>query len=363
MHGFLTALFSDASTLDRLASVDIVATQNEPVASLGALPPRVSVVRRRFPARLRLTRLGSLFGYTFPTVDVAYGPFYYAFACRAQARVVTMHDLSCFDERFHPRERARKTATLLTKMAHVCEGVACSSDATLREFQTRWPHLAHKAVRIYCGVSSIGAPVSSQPRSPTHSILAVGTIEPRKNYPTLLDAFERLIHEQGDAAPMLTVVGSTGWMSESVKQRLLALKGAGRCLWLSQASDAELADAYAKAGVFTYLSWSEGFGYPPFEAAYARCPMVLSSASSVGEIWSGHARCVAPQDAAEIAAGWKWALALKDAEREVVVATQERRAREFSWCRALNEYLAMWEKLVRIHGPAAGRCKSSGGRQ
>ncbi len=350
IHGFLAALFSDPSILDRLGSVYIVATQNESVASLGSLPPCVSVVRRRFPARLRQTPFAPLFGCTFPAVDVAYGPFYYAFPCRAQARVVTMHDLSCFDDRFHPWEKARKTAALLTKMAHECEGVVCDSDATLCEFQRQWPHLAHKAVRIYLGVS----PMTTQPSKPRpvseHSILAVGTIEPRKNYPTLLDAFERLAYEQGDAAPVLTVVGSMGWMSESVEHRLLALQVAGRCRWLRDASDDQLADAYSEATVFTYLSLCEGFGYPPFEAAYARCPMVLSSASSVGEIWSDHARCVDPHDVEGIVGAWKWALALTQSQREAVVACQERRAWEFTWSRTVHAYMAIWDRLVSKDG-------------
>jgi glycosyltransferase involved in cell wall biosynthesis len=358
IHGFLTALFSDQNILDRLDHVCIVATQNESVAGLGPLPSRVSVVRRRFPGRWRQTVLARLFGYTLPDVDVAYGPFYYAFPCRAQVRVITVHDLSCFDERFHPAESARKTSALLTKMAHQCEGVVCDSDATLADFQSRWPQLAHKAVRIYLGVSDIGALRANPQPVREHSILAVGTIEPRKNYPTLLDAYDHLVHEQGGAAPMLMVVGNMGWMSERVGQRLLALQAAGRCQWLRQATDEQLADAYATAGVFTYLSWSEGFGYPPFEAAYAGCPMVLSSASSVGEIWSGHARCVAPQDVEGIAAAWKWALALKEAEREAVVAAQAARAREFTWSRAVNEYMAFWDKLVNKNGTAAGRDQS-----
>ena len=45
------------------------------------------------------------------------------------------------------------------------------------------------------------SPSNAQNGVPEHSILAVGTIEPRKNYPILIDAFERLVHEQGDAAP------------------------------------------------------------------------------------------------------------------------------------------------------------------
>ncbi|MHB1456387.1 MAG: glycosyltransferase family 4 protein [Armatimonadota bacterium] len=257
-----------------------------------------------------------------------------------------MHDLSCFDDRFHPKEKARKQALLLTKMAHDCEGIVCDSDSTLCEFQNRWPYLAHKAVRIYLGVSALDRRLSHPQTIPQRSILVVGTIEPRKNYPMLLGAFERLACELEDATPMLIVVGNTGWMSESVERRLLALQAAGRCRWLRDASDDQLAEAYSAATVFTYLSLYEGFGYPPFEAALSRCPMVLSSASSVGEIWSHHAKCVDPLNIEEIVAGWKWALSLNDAEREAVVAAQEKRAREFTWSRAMNEYLAFWNRLV-----------------
>jgi glycosyltransferase involved in cell wall biosynthesis len=366
IRGFLAALFSDTNVLEQVDHIYIVATQNESVSSLGSLPPHVSVVKRRFPTRLRQTPFARLFGYTLPAVDVAYGPFYYNFPCQAQSRVVTMHDLSCFDDRFHPAEKARKTAALLTKMAHECEGVVCISDATLFEFKTQWPHLGHKAVRIYSGVSSVGStqrPTARPVRG--HSILAVGTIEPRKNYPTLLDAFERLIRECGDTAPALTVVGSLGWMSNNVENRLRTLQAAGRCRWLRDASDDQLADAYSEATVFTYLSLYEGFGYPPFEAALARCPMVLSNASSVGEIWSHYARCVDPLDVEEIVAGWKWALGLAPMEREAVVACQERRAREFTWSRTVNEYMAFWNGLVSKHGtvPAQARFGSGEDRQ
>ena len=349
-RGFLGALIFDSSILADLGSVDIVSTQNEPVESLGLLPPNVSVVRRRFPARFRNTPFALLFGRTLPSVDVAYGPFYYTFPYRAQARVVTVHDLSCFDERFHPREKASKSVALLTKMAHECDAIVCSSDATLHEFRRRWPRWAHKALRIYCGVSVSGAPAPSKPRSPTPSILTVGTVEPRKNYTSLLDAYERLILEQGDATPVLTIVGQMGWMSEPVERRLSALQATGRCKLLRDVSDDQLTDAYCEATVFTYLSLCEGFGYPPFEAAHARCPMVLSSDSSVGEIWSGHAKCVDPIDVSGIVAGWKWALTLSDSERRAVIERQIERADEFTWKRCINHYIELYEELRQKSG-------------
>jgi len=346
IRGFLAALFTDAATLAKFDRIYIIATQNEDVECLGTLPPNVTFVKRRFPVRLRHTPLARLFASFLPSVDIAYGSFYHVFPSPARAKVITIHDLSSFNPEFHPPAKANAAARRLTRMAYACDGVVCSSDTTLRDFQSRWPELAHKAVRIYCGVST--SDVVPQPLSSARdrSILAVGTIEPRKNYPTLLDAFECLVGEQGSAAPVLTVVGNMGWMSESVGQRLAALEAAGKCRWLRAASDAELADAYARASVFTYLSLSEGFGYPPFEASVARSPMVLSKASSVGEIWAGHARCVDPLDVNAIITSWKWAMTLSAAERNAVVARQEARAREFTWRRALIEYAEFWDQLV-----------------
>ena len=361
LRGFLSALLFDPNMQELFDHVYLLVTQGESIECLGDLPPRVSVIYRRFPNRLRHTVFNRLVKYTLPAVDVAYGPFYYSFPSLARGRVVTLHDLSIFNQQFHPSIHARKQSALVTRMVHECDGVVCISNDVLCEFKSRWPHLAHKATMIYNGVSAMGIQPLNAKAVPEHSILAVGTIEPRKNYPILIDAFERLVHELGDSAPMLTVVGKMGWMSESVEQRLLALQAAGRCRWLQNASDEELNDAYGKAGVFSFLSLSEGFGYPPFEAAFARCPMVLSNASSVGEIWAGHAKCVDPHDVEEIVAAWKWALELTPPQREAVAATQERRAREFTWSRAIHEYIAFWNRLLNKDCAAAERFSATRG--
>jgi GT2 family glycosyltransferase/glycosyltransferase involved in cell wall biosynthesis len=363
IRGFLTALCSDPNLLKSFGKIYVLATQAEDVKCLGELPPCFSVVKRRFPGRLRYTPLARLFGLTLPAADIAFGPFLYSFPLRARARVITLHDLSLFNLQYHPTADALKRSAQLTKMVHECDGVVCISNAVYCEFKRRWPYLAHKAVMIYNGVSDFSTRVSAPPTVREHSILAVGTIEPRKNYPTLLDAFERLLHEQGDAAPLLTVVGNKGWLSDHVVQRLTMLEAAGRCRWLQNASDEQLRDAYGRAGVFSFLSLSEGFGYPPFEAALARCPMVLSNASSVGEIWSDYAKCVDPYDVESIVAAWKWAFVLTPPQREAVVARQERRAREFTWSRAVNEYMAFWSSLVCKDSSVSDGCIATRGME
>ena len=118
--------------------------------------------------------------------------------------------------------------------------------------------------------------------------------------------------------------------------------------WLNNASDDQLAEYYRQASVFTYLSVYEGFGYPPFEAAFAHIPMVLSNMSAVGEIWKGHARCVDPTDVREILAGWRWAYGLGPAERQNVADRQIAHARCFSWERCVTAYLDVYERLSDI---------------
>lgn len=346
VRGLITSLVSTPDILERIESVCIILTQGEAPIDIQNLPPKVSVLRRRFPSRLRDTFLANAFGFVMPRVDVAYGPFYYAFPNSGKARVVTVHDLSCFNERYHPPREAIHASSSLSKMVHSCQAIVCDSDATLRDFRQQWPHLASKAVRIYPGVYGFDSPSRASGNERNNSILVVGTLEPRKNYAVILEAFTRLCSELGTNAPKLDIYGSPGWMTQGVEERIHQLQIEGRCNWVRDATDEQLVAAYSNAGVFSYLSQSEGFGYPPFEAAYARCPMVLSNASSVGEIWASHAYCVPPDNVDEIVKGWKWALALNGDARDAVLSAQERCAREYTWFRAISEYVCLFESLT-----------------
>ena len=344
--GFLRALFSDATVMNSLEQVFLLIPEKQSVVAFEPLPAKVKVISRRFPSRLRSTPLARLFACGLPKADVAYGPFYFSFPGSARARVVTVHDLSCFDEQFHPTRKAQAMQQLIASQVEECAGLVCDSVATLEDLVKRWPQARNKARCIYLGVENTSWEAESPNPIRKNTLLAVGTIEPRKNYGTLLMAYRALCEELGNDVPRLIVIGNRGWMSETVEKELLALEDAGKCSWLRSCTDAALREAYATARAFTYLSLSEGFGYPPFEAAYAECPMVLSNTSSVGEIWSGYSKCVCPNDISEIVAAWKWALALEGRQLQEVVARQEQRARQFTWERTVREYTTFWKQLV-----------------
>jgi glycosyltransferase involved in cell wall biosynthesis len=113
-------------------------------------------------------------------------------------------------------------------------------------------------------------------------VLTVGTVEPRKNHVTLLDAFDRLRATDPDAH--LVVVGRPGWHNEQVLARLGAHPSLGRHLhWYRSAGDDLLATLYANARVVAVASITEGYGLPVIEAMSHGVPVVASDGGALVE--------------------------------------------------------------------------------
>ncbi len=124
-------------------------------------------------------------------------------------------------------------------------------------------------------------------------LLAVGTIEPRKNYEALLQAFDRLNAE--DAA--LVVVGRQGWMSEAFVAALQRHPQFGeRIFWYTGVEDSALMALYRGAYAAVLPSHYEGYGLPAVEALRHGCPTIVSDAGSLPEVTGGHAEIFARAD-------------------------------------------------------------------
>lgn len=104
-------------------------------------------------------------------------------------------------------------------------------------------------------------------------ILAVGTVEPRKGYELLLDAFDHL-WEQGSKTTLI-IVGKGGWETEALQSRLRDHREMGRHLrWLQDLADDALLDLYDTARALVVPSHGEGFGLPILEARARSCPVL-----------------------------------------------------------------------------------------
>jgi glycosyltransferase involved in cell wall biosynthesis len=130
-------------------------------------------------------------------------------------------------------------------------------------------------------------------------ILYVGTIEPRKNVDTLLDAYQQLPNSiRSDAG--LVIAGPMGWASESTRRRLEESKNGVR--YLGYVPEDDLPALMAGAIVFTYLSRYEGFGFPVAQSMACGVPVVVSNSSSLPEVAGDAGLLVDPESPSEVAA-------------------------------------------------------------
>ena len=259
--------------------------------------------------------------------------------------VVTVHDLFPLQnpEQFTPRgvrilsrgiELARTDADL----------VICPSDATLQDCLAAGFD-PDRLRLVPWGVSV--SPVSDEERQRVRAryqldqpyVLWVGTIEPRKNLPMLLDAFRALGHRP----EQLVLVGPPGW-NESLDAHLVGLGHRVRRLGFVPPKD--LAALYAEARLFCFPSLREGFGLPPLEAMARATPVVVSSGTAMSEVIGGGGLSVEATDVD----GWSEAMAavLDDeelAERLSVAAIE--RAGEYTWELAAQRTIDVYRELVR----------------
>jgi radical SAM superfamily enzyme YgiQ (UPF0313 family) len=179
-------------------------------------------------------------------------------------------------------------------------------------------------------------------------ILYVGTIEPRKNLPTLIDAFSRQL-QAGALSHQLVCVGPYGWMSRGLGERI-ETQGLDHAIrFTGYVPFEDLPALYSLAEMFVYPSMYEGFGLPVVEAMACGVPVITGTASALTEVGSHAVYHVDRLDADRLGEALI-DLAKDGAKRARMSAAGVARAREFSWDRAARESLEIYESVSRHAG-------------
>ncbi|NWF81199.1 MAG: glycosyltransferase family 4 protein [Chloroflexi bacterium] len=181
------------------------------------------------------------------------------------------------------------------------------------------------------------APVQARLGLPAAFVLFVGTLEPRKNLPRLVQAFARLAH------PGLTllIAGRRGWLYEETFALVEQLALQDRVRFLDFVADQDLPALYNLAQAFVYPSLYEGFGLPVLEALACGVPVVTAASSSLLEVAGTAAILVDPYDVGAIADGIARALA----EQEQLRAAGPPQARRFSWDTSARTLIDCYQAL------------------
>ena len=258
--------------------------------------------------------------------DVLHCPTYRGPIGTRTPLVVTVHDLAVLR---HPETFNRWTRTysprVVPRVLRTARRIIAVSEFTRRELVELLDVSPDKITVIPNGVED-----EFTREGPTASgdyVLAVGTLEPRKNLGRLVEATQ-------SSGVELRVVGARGWGDVEV--------GGNGVRWLGEVDDAELARLYRGAVCLAYPSLYEGFGIPVLEAMACGAPVVTTRGSAMEELADGAAVLVDAYDPAEIAAGIERAAA----DRDQLVARGFERAQTFRW-----EDIA--DATVRVYREAA----------
>ncbi len=257
---------------------------------------------RATPSRLMpgaiLQRLWRTVG--FPPFDLLSGPadvFHFTNFLRPPLRrgrsVVTIFDMSF--ERFPQFAEAKNLRNLhrgIRQTAAKADAIITISDFSANEIAELLPESRGKLFPIPLGISPDFAPASeeavAQLRAKTGLerpyILAVGTIEPRKNLKFLVDVFEQMAGDSALEDLDLVIAGMPGWRCDDIIARFADSPRASRIHYMKYVPDGSLATLYTGAAVLAVPSHYEGFGFPPLEAMACGTPVVSSAGGSLPEV-------------------------------------------------------------------------------
>jgi glycosyltransferase involved in cell wall biosynthesis len=298
--------------------------------------PGVEVHRYELDGSGRLTRIrrdALWYRFALPraarlsNVDVLHAPTMRAPFRSSAPLVVTIHDLAVLraPETFN-RWTRRYSAYALPRVARAADAIVVGSEFSRDEVMEL---LNVPADRIRVIPYGVGAPFTPEgPAAEGDYVLAVATLEPRKNLARLVEGFRSAGLDGLD----LRIVGAKGWGDVRVH--------ADRVHTLGGVDDDELARLYRGAAAVAYVSLYEGFGLPVLEAMACARPVVAPAGRPYDEFAHGVAFEVDPRDAGSIAAGLRRAVS---AGRQDVGA---RRAADYSWERAVQAHIDLYRELA-----------------
>ena len=244
--------------------------------------------------------------------DVVHSPSFIMPYIRGRARhVLTVHDMTSFSHPEHhiALRRSRLYRRMVLASLRRTDMVMAPSQATRQAILEFLPDL--QPDRIHVTVPGIGEefqpcdPASVQEvvtrlMLPQPYILYVGTLEPRKNLPALVESYRRLV-EAGAIKEHLVLAGKLGWGYEALLKQIHVPALRGKVHLAGYVDQQDLPAVYSGARLFVYPSLHEGFGFPPLEAMACGVPVISTLSSSLVENLAGVAELVSPEDVAALA--------------------------------------------------------------
>jgi glycosyltransferase involved in cell wall biosynthesis len=278
---------------------------------------------------------------------------HYSFPILAPGKtVVTICDLTFFlfpelhtiPKRFYFRCFTRLAARLADRLIFI-------SESTRSDFLQRFQVPPERLWTTHMGVEEDFAPATDDLVSQTvldkygisrPYILYLGTLEPRKNIPRLLEAFRRIA--MSNDGVQLVVAGRKGWYYDDIFSATKQLGLQGRVVFTGFVNEEDKPYLLSSAKVFVYPSLYEGFGIPVLEAMACGVPTVTSNRSSMPEVVGDAVLLVDPTNSDELFAAINRLLSDCQLYSDLQIRGPARAA-EFSWSNTARQTLAVYDSV------------------
>jgi glycosyltransferase involved in cell wall biosynthesis len=315
------------------------------------VPPGIGVVKRPMAARplraaWRISDHPSLENWT-GRFDVVHGPnFVVPPSCRG-AEVVTVHDLTCIRFPELCTADTLQIPTLLRRAIARGAWVHTVSQFVADEVAEHFEIAADRVRVIHNGAPSIcpeseRAALADAGRALAGGadyLLSLGTIEPRKDIPGLIAAFDLVAPTHPGLA--LVIAGPDGWGAETVRSAIENSPNSSRILRTGWVDDLHRNQLLAGAAAFVYPSIYEGFGLPPLEALAFGTPVVATRVGALPEVLADSVTWADPDDAVDLASAITGVLDDPEAAASRTRVGRERLP-HFNWDRSVDSLLELY---------------------
>jgi glycosyltransferase involved in cell wall biosynthesis len=267
--------------------------------------------------------------------------------------VVTIHDMSYFiyPELFQPAKR-KYLQTMTRYTAQHAAAIICDSESTRRDVLRILAVSADRVHTVHLGVDPEMQPLPRQlvaefkreHQLPEHFILFVGTLEPRKNLPVLVQAFAWL-RQHSRLNHHLVIGGGKGWYYQTLEQQVEKLGLRDQIHFPGFIPQAELPLWYNSADLFVYPSLYEGFGLPPLEAMACGVPVITTNVSSLPEAVGAGAILVSPDE--PVSLGQEMQRLLSDPSASTELCDRGiAQAKLFSWSNTARQTVNVYHAIL-----------------
>jgi len=315
-----------------------------------------------FPARWKEWLIGTRIPYQFlikEPLDVYFAPHFAGVAKNGFPNtVVAVHDLAFM---YYPEHRGKNLSNYYLKRTKIAltnsKKMIAVSRATKKDIEEKFKIPSRKITVIPEAATENFKPCKNDqlilqktvqyvPKGIKY-LLAVGTLEPRKNLSSIIKAFSLLPNDL-KRNYKLVFVGGAGWNNEDFLKTIKNYNMGEKVILTGFVNDKDLPYIYNRANVFIFPSFYEGFGLPPLEAMASGTPVICSGSSSLPEVVGGAGILVNPVNEEEQARAIKKLLFSPKLAKKLSLRGIKQ-AKKFSWNKVATATLKVLEEAGASH--------------